>query len=239
MTDQTMTALTAADVSESTEMENMFSNYMVMDTDGINMTVEYTDGERAGEAQTLEINGQLKVYNRIVKERAEEAVVNAWRVNFKDLPAAKIKSIEDNIRSKISMRTLDLGTSADTYFTLGFLSRNAKLVAEVGHYYLQAFKDEYLGKTGEQVAPYIPQNKPNQLELRIFFKTPSEDVQRRLSFPSDVRVRDYGADTRINNCALFWSLIGYGSKMGRRHSRMLREAVPDQYKASFDIGLAA
>jgi len=74
MTDQTMTALTAADVSESTEMENMFGNYMVMDTDGINMTVEYTDGERAGEAQTLEINGQLKVYNRIVKERSTSRI---------------------------------------------------------------------------------------------------------------------------------------------------------------------
>jgi len=220
--------------------ENRIGQYMVIKIQETKMLVEYITGERVGKTQELETKGQKKAHVHLLQEKQEQAEKEKWEKYLdSDISPKEKKQIIQRLSAKLG-GYIDFDPSDETYFTLGYLANNSKLWAEIGVIYLQAFNIEYYQMTGISADPYIPKNKPNQLELRISFSTPSQQTGSKMKFPCDVNICNYGEKTIINNCSYFWKLIDYGFRIGNyQMPDRIIEQLPENKRNGFMVGMAA
>lgn len=207
---------TTITIEETGIYENRLGEYMVMEKKSDVITVEYLSGIKKGQVQTLELKGQIKAITNLINERKEakqRAELSNQLQNMSEEEKVKIlKRISETIGEQVA-RSLVIPTSLSWDFTINFLRENARLWAEVGVIYLDAFENEYVKMTGEKPKVYVPENDPNHLELRMTFPYPDEPTMRALTFPSDIRLRQYGNRIVINNCRFFWKLIDIGFRI--------------------------
>jgi hypothetical protein len=132
--------------------------------------------------------------------------------------------------------------SSETYFeTLGYLSRNGRLEAEVPAKSVLNFLNSYQNLTGQRIGTnhtalfLLGEGDKWGPELRIYFP----DSTQPLDFGSGVQVRagQSAGISRINNNALWMRLVSMGFRLGTAHEvDQIRKTIPIEMRASFDRG---
>lgn len=132
------------------------------------------------------------------------------------------------------------------FMSLGFMSKNAELHAEVPPRSQSRFEEHYRLVTGSRpvlgVDKYFSINADDNYqkwgpELRIYIPIP-ENVT--LSLAPDVIPRESPDPNvvRINNNAFWWRLVRIGFRLGLQHNvQAIEESIPLGYRKDFRLGL--
>lgn len=217
---------------------NSFGEYVVRESGGSTMLVEYLDGERAGHTQVL-----------------TKAIQEAIAVNLlvkQAMPYWEPESTRRRASGKTHVAKHDVSPHELTpglAYTMGFLAARGYLTAQVPEAFLEDFRLGYEAEAqtlmsrpsigGLTVVVAEDRGYKWGISLGMRFKATDEEL-RDLDFQGVELMPDKGLEAHnIYSNALLWLFIQHGFLLGAQASERISERLPDLFRQHFAEGVAA
>lgn len=205
--------------TEGEKYKNYFGEYIIRSINNDNtITVEYTEGNLKGATKTYPAKSQAET---IINEKQRQQINNA--------------NNPQNYRLSLS--------SDKEFFTLGYLAKHGKVIAEVPEDKALEFEKIYNQITGDNASKkyLIVPKKENRwfIKLRLKFNLPDNpQLVSQLSFPNDVNVINKQGVIEINNNGYIYGLFRSGFKLGNNSNNYsnMSSGLSGNSKTAFDSG---
>ncbi len=192
---------------------NRFGKYKVLAIENSTMTVEYLDGKKTGEQQSLDMKGQGKVYCNMMREMTRL------------FPVARLSYFR-TLGYLVSHGRFEaeVPRSSQASFELRYKTETGQIaIPDHDNYFLLHTESDKWSA-----------------ELRIYFPSPRAGVDS-LDFGDEVTVvsSTRADECRINNNTFWWRLMAVGFRLGNKQDvQRIRNSIPTNYQPEFDIGVA-